>query len=103
MFASVCVPGVCRRCIMAGSIRESACVTQQITPAWSRLGKKRDRARTPETWLLASAALILPDRNTVERKFLLEMIFFNRLLNAAVKGTVEENSKSSRHNKGERT
>lgn len=35
-----CLSGVCRCCIMAGSIRESARVTQQITAAWSQPGKR---------------------------------------------------------------
>lgn len=38
--ASVRLPGVCRCCIMVGSISESARVTQQITAAWSQPRKR---------------------------------------------------------------
>lgn len=62
--ASVCacvrLPGACRCCIMAWSIRESARVTQRITAAWSR-----PRKRPWEKWQLRSAALIQADRNII--------------------------------------
>lgn len=57
---SVCLPGVCRCCIMARSIRESACVTQQITTAWSQ-----PRKRLGEKWQQRSAALIPADTNII--------------------------------------
>lgn len=55
-----CLPGVCRCRIMAWSIRESACVTQRITAAWSR-----PRKRPWGKWQLRSAALIPADRNVM--------------------------------------
>lgn len=59
------LPGVCRCCIMAGSISESARVTQRITAAWSQL-RKKDCERTREKWQLCFSAIILADRNVVE-------------------------------------
>lgn len=58
----VCLPGVCRCCIMAWSIRESACVTQRITTAWSQT-----RKRLWEKWQQRSAALIQADMNVIAK------------------------------------
>ena len=58
--ALVCL---CRRCIMAGSIRESARVTQQITAAWSQPEKRRWED-SGETYL-HSATLTPADRDVV--------------------------------------
>lgn len=57
---SVCLSGVFCCCIMAWSIRESACVTQQITTAWSQ-----PRKRLGEKWQQRSAALTPADMNII--------------------------------------
>ncbi len=61
--ACACLPGLCRCCIMAWSIRESA--------AWHNglllpgLSPERDCERTRWKWQLRSAALIPADRNVM--------------------------------------